>query len=173
MFCTRTRFLGLTVLLAMGLALLGARAASADGPSGIELVTAKDSPLGQGERIAFLGDSITQAGAGPNGYARLIDEAIAKGKPDLGVKVIYAGISGNRVPDLQKRLDRDVLSKKPTVVFIYIGINDVWHSQHGRGTPKDQYEAGLSSTLNDGKRAALAAATRIPDRPKSGRLIST
>jgi len=27
----------------------------------------------------------------------------------------------------------------------------------------DQHEAGLSSTLNDGKRAALAAATRIPD----------
>jgi len=26
---------------------------------------------------------------------------------------------------------------------IYIGINDVWHSTNGRGTPKDQFDAGL------------------------------
>jgi len=29
------------------------------------------------------------------------------------------------------------------VVILYIGINDVWHSQSGRGTPIDKYEAGL------------------------------
>jgi len=52
---------------------------------------------------------------------------------ELGVEVIGAGISGNKVPDLQRRLERDVLKKKPTVVFIYIGINDVWH---GESDPK-------------------------------------
>lgn len=115
--------------------------------AGLELLTANDCPFNQGECIAFLGDSITQAGAGPRGYVRLIDEAIAKSHPERGVKIIYAGISGHRVPDLQKRLDRDVLSKKPTLVFIYIGINDVWHSLNGRGTPKDQYEAGLHDLI--------------------------
>ena len=64
-------------------------------------------------------------------------------RPELGVKIVYAGISGNRVPDLEKRLERDVLSKSPTVVFIYIGINDVWHSTRGNGTPKVQFNAGL------------------------------
>lgn len=125
-------------------AVLGSRLAYG---AGLDQVAAKDCPFAQGECLAFLGDSITAAGAKPNGYARLIDEAVSKSHPERGVKIVYAGISGNRVPDLQRRLDKDVLSQKPTLVFVYIGINDVWHSLHGRGTPKDQYEAGLHDLI--------------------------
>jgi lysophospholipase L1-like esterase len=107
------------------------------------LAVAADKPLGKGERIVFLGDSITQAGAGPGGYVTLVKEQVAKKHPELEVEVIGAGISGNRVPDLEARLDRDVLAKMPTLVVIYIGINDVWHSQNGRGTSKADFEQGL------------------------------
>lgn len=100
-------------------------------------------PLKKGERIIFLGDSITQAGAGAGGYVTLVKDQIAKKYPDLGIEVIGAGISGNRVPDLEARLDRDVLEKKPTLVVIYIGINDVWHSLNGRGTSKADFDQGL------------------------------
>ncbi len=99
--------------------------------------------LKKGERIVFLGDSITQAGATAGGYVTLVKEALAKNHPDLGIEVIGAGISGNRVPDLEARLDRDVLEKKPTLVVIYIGINDVWHSLQNRGTSKPDFEQGL------------------------------
>ncbi len=112
-------------------------------PDGIACLTENPSPLSEGEVIAFFGDSITQGGARPGGYCRLIGEAIEAQRPELGVKIVYAGISGNRVPDLEIRLERDVLSKSPTVVFIYIGINDVWHSTRGKGTPKVQFDAGL------------------------------
>jgi lysophospholipase L1-like esterase len=114
---------------------------------GIDALTAKDSPLAKGEVIAFFGDSITQGGARPGGYCRLIGEAIEKQRPELGVKIVYAGISGHKVPDLQGRLDRDVLSKKPTIVFIYIGINDVWHSTRGRGTSKELFDGGLRDLI--------------------------
>jgi lysophospholipase L1-like esterase len=116
-------------------------------PSGIDALTAKDSPLAKGEVIAFFGDSVTQGGARPGGYCRLIGEAVEKQRPGLGVKIVYAGISGHKVPDLQRRLDRDVLSKNPTIVFIYIGINDVWHSTSGRGTPKDRFDTGLRDLI--------------------------
>ena len=97
------------------------------------------------ERVIFLGDSITQAGAGPNGYVTSIRKYFeSKG---AGVEVIGAGISGNRVPDLEKRLQKDVLDKKPTTVVIYIGINDVWHSQNGRGTSKKDYREGLERII--------------------------
>lgn len=99
--------------------------------------------LKNGEVVVFLGDSITQAGAGETGYVTLFRRTLEATRPDSGIRVIGAGISGNRVPDLQQRLDRDVLSHKPSVVVIYIGINDVWHSKSGRGTPADAYEAGL------------------------------
>ena len=135
------------LLLAVLIAATVAGVARAEDPTGVDLLSAKDSPLKKGEAIAFFGDSITAAGAGKEGYCRLIAEAIAGSRPELEVKVIYAGIGGHKVPNLQARLDRDVLSKKPTVVFIYIGINDVWHSQGGRGTPKDKYEAGLRDLI--------------------------
>ncbi len=125
--------------------------------SGIDLLTAKDTPLSRGEVIAFFGDSITQAGARKGGYCRLINDAIQKAHPDLGVKVIYAGISGHRVPDLQKRVDRDIIKKNPTVVFIYIGINDVWHSIRGRGTPKEDFDSGLRSLI----KKMMAAGAKI------------
>jgi len=104
---------------------------------------AAEQPLKKGERIVFLGDSITQAGAAAGGYVTLVKETLAKKYPDLEIEVIGAGISGNRVPDLEARLDRDVIEKKPTLVVIYIGINDVWHSQNGRGTSKPDFEQGL------------------------------
>jgi lysophospholipase L1-like esterase len=110
---------------------------------GIASLTGKQSPLSEKEVIAFFGDSITQAGARPGGYCKLIGDAIAKEKPELGVEIVYAGISGNKVPDLEKRLERDLLSKSPSVVFIYIGINDVWHSTRGNGTPTVQFDTGL------------------------------
>jgi hypothetical protein len=40
-----------------------------------------------------------------------------------------------------------VIAKKPTIVFIYIGINDVWHSTRGRGTSKEQFDAGLRDLI--------------------------
>ena len=131
---------------------------------------AVEIPLKNGDRIVFLGDSITQAGAGPSGYVTRFKEAIAANhqEKDLKLEVIGAGISGNKVPDLEKRLERDVLSKNPTVVVIYIGINDVWHSQQGRGTPKDQFEAGLKRIIAaiqmSGARVVLCTASVIGEK---------
>jgi lysophospholipase L1-like esterase len=106
-------------------------------------------PLKRGDRIVFLGDSITQGGGGANGYITLIKKALDEKHKDLGIETINAGISGNKVPDLQKRVEKDVVAKKPTVVFIYIGINDVWHGEKNpaNGTPKDKFEAGLKEVI--------------------------
>jgi lysophospholipase L1-like esterase len=79
----------------------------------------------------------------------LIKNKLAENKADLGVEVFNAGISGNKVPDLQNRVERDVISKKPTIVFIYIGINDVWHGEKdpARGTSPDRFESGLKEVI--------------------------
>lgn len=129
-------------------------------------------PLKKGDRVVFLGDSITQAGNRGKGYVVLTRQAIAAAHPDLGVQVIGAGISGHKVPDCQKRLQSDVLSKKPTIVIIYIGINDVWHSVRGRGTSKKDFEAGLRdmiAKINDvGARVILCTPTVIGEKTDGG-----
>ncbi len=103
------------------------------------------SALRKDERVAFLGDSITQSGAAPGGYVHRLTETLAASRPD--VTILPAGISGHKVPDLLAREERDVRSKQPTVVFTYIGINDVWHSTSGGGTPIDAYENGLAELV--------------------------
>lgn len=105
--------------------------------------------LHEGERIVFFGDSITELGVKPNGYVTLIRETISARHPNHAIEVIGAGISGNKVPDLQKRLARDVISLKPRIVVVYIGINDVWHwtMKNLKGTSKEEYEAGLREII--------------------------
>jgi lysophospholipase L1-like esterase len=104
------------------------------------------------KRIVFLGDSITEAGAGSGGYISLMRESLAGAGLAEDFELIGAGISGNKVPDLQQRLDKDVLAKNPDLVFIYIGINDVWHWTHPNtkskgGTTKANFEAGLKDVI--------------------------
>jgi lysophospholipase L1-like esterase/poly(3-hydroxybutyrate) depolymerase len=120
------------------------------------------------ERIAFLGDSITQAGDQENGYVDLIRKGIAELRPEA--VIIPAGISGHKVPDLLKRYQKDVLDKKPTMVFIYIGINDVWHSHNGNGTPIEDFESGLRKLVQDFRAAGavvvLATPSVIGEKPQ-------
>ncbi len=102
------------------------------------------------ERIVFLGDSITEQGAGPNGYVTLVRDSLKVRYGAGAPEIINAGISGNKVTDLQSRLERDVISRNPTTVIIYIGINDVWHYAlpgHA-GTPANLYESGLRSIVS-------------------------
>ena len=104
--------------------------------------------LQSGDRIIFLGDSITRQGDQPGGYVTIVRDTLTARHPNLGLEVIGAGVSGNKVPDLRERLHRDVLSKRPAVVFIYVGINDVWHSIKPQGgTPASRYETGLRSII--------------------------
>lgn len=93
------------------------------------------------KKVIFFGDSITQAAVNKGGYIDLIQNTINQSNLQDQYELIGAGISGNKVYDLYLRLDNDVLAKKPDVVFIYIGVNDVWHKvSSGTGTDQDKFE---------------------------------
>ncbi len=131
-------------------------------------------PLKQGDRIVFLGDSITAAAVKPQGFITLIRNSIDTAHPDLGIETIGAGISGNKVANLQARLDKDVIARKPTIVFIYIGINDVWHWKENKegvlagGTTKESFESGLKDIIARinaaGARVILCTASVIGEK---------
>lgn len=77
-----------------------------------------------GDQIVAMGDSITQAG----GYLRVVDAVFAEQYPDLEIpRIINAGISGQKAEDMVERFERDVVARKPDIVTISVGINDVWH----------------------------------------------
>ena len=122
------------------------------------------------KRVIFFGDSITAAGAKPGGYIRMMKEMVDTTQYEL----IGAGISGNKVTDLQARIRQDVLDKKPDVVVIYIGINDVWHFykfEGTTGTEAERYEAGLRDVAqqiqDQGATAIFCTPTVIGEDPDS------
>jgi acyl-CoA thioesterase I len=99
-----------------------------------------------GSHILFYGDSITDAGRNRddlaslgNGYVNLIAAGLLARFPGWNLKITNKGISGNRVFDLESRLEADVLALKPTVVSIMIGINDTWR----------RYDSNVISDINE------------------------
>jgi lysophospholipase L1-like esterase len=101
------------------------------------------------KRVIFFGDSITQAGVQPNGYITKIGELLEKNNQKANYELIGAGIGGNKVYDLYLRLESDVLDKKPDIVVIYVGVNDVWHkATSGTGTDQDKFEKFYQAIIN-------------------------
>lgn len=105
--------------------------------------------LKKGDRILFFGDSLTQLGGTDSpkdkvtkGYVKLVQEDLDKSHPDLGIKVDWVATGGHTVPDLVKRLDKDVLPKKPTIVVIQIGCNDA------RRIPKETFKSSLEELID-------------------------
>ncbi len=101
-------------------------------------------------KVIFFGDSITGAGVGRGGYITRIDSMCKLENKSDQYEFIGTGIGGNKVYDLYLRLEDDVLSKKPDLVIIYIGVNDVWHKRPGRGTgtDPDKFEKFYQAIIN-------------------------
>lgn len=99
------------------------------------------TPAKKRARVVFFGDSITEAGVHPGGYiTQLRDSLSAQGK-SRQFELIGSGIGGNKIYDLYLRLEEDVLQRKPDVVVMYVGVNDVWHRQmFGTGTDADKFQ---------------------------------
>jgi lysophospholipase L1-like esterase len=93
------------------------------------------------KRIVFFGDSITNYGARPGGYIRRIERMMKEADIEYRYELSGAGVNGNTVTDLYKRVDKDILSEGADIVVIFIGINDIWHKLTGGGTPVREFEA--------------------------------
>ncbi len=59
--------------------------------------------------------------------------------------VINAGVGGNSTRNLLKRVERDVLAKKPDVVVMMVGTNDALNS--GNSVPIKEYEKNVKSLV--------------------------
>ncbi|MEO8614421.1 MAG: GDSL-type esterase/lipase family protein [Luteolibacter sp.] len=104
-----------------------------------------------GQKIAFLGDSITAQGAQPGGYVTLV----IRGLEANGVKAtaIPAGISGHKSDQMLARLEKDVLRKKPDWMTLSCGVNDVWHG--AKGVPLDQYKVNITKIVDQCQTAGI------------------
>ncbi|ROS71851.1 lysophospholipase L1-like esterase [Curtobacterium sp. PhB130] len=89
--------------------------------------------LHPGDRLLFIGDSITDSGRDRDdptslgsGYPALVAEELADDPTFAGMDVRNRGIGGNRAVDLRERWEEDCLALQPTVLSLLIGVNDTW-----------------------------------------------
>jgi lysophospholipase L1-like esterase len=95
-----------------------------------------------GSRIVFFGDSLTcrsslafgaeparRYGEGYTGsYVDVLLKRILVNFPEAGLLIWNKGSSGNDVPALLERVERDVLALKPDWVVLFVGQNDAKQS---------------------------------------------
>lgn len=80
--------------------------------------------------IVFVGDSITDAGRQGTsdglgtGWVRMVARVLrARGEQR---EILNRGVGGDRVIDLQRRWERDAIRPAPSLLTVYVGINDTW-----------------------------------------------
>ncbi len=125
-------------------------------------------PVKPGDKVAFLGDSITQQGnGGPGGYVQLIGSGLAAN--GVKIEIIGAGISGHKSNQMLERLDRDVLSKKPQWMTLSCGVNDVWHGANG--VPLEDYKKNITAIVDRaqaaGVKVMILTSTMIRENPET------
>jgi lysophospholipase L1-like esterase len=104
-----------------------------------------------GQKIAFLGDSITAAGARSGGYCRLVLDGLKR--EGIETTGIFAGVSGHKSNQMLARLDRDVLSKKPDWMTLSCGVNDVWHGKGG--VTLEDYKKNITEIVDKAQAAGV------------------
>ncbi|MEI6166390.1 MAG: SGNH/GDSL hydrolase family protein [bacterium] len=122
-----------------------------------------------GDRVAFIGDSITAYG----GYVRLTAYVLKMAYPEIKLpQFISAGVSGQKAEGMEPRFEKDMqLTNAPTWIFISVGINDVMHRL---GPPHDPavlaaYQENVTRMVvkaqKAGAKVVLLAPTIIQEDP--------
>ena len=101
--------------------------------------------LQNGDRVVFLGDSITVA----HTYGRWIEEYCKLRHPTWSLTFINAGIGGHTAFDGYNRIETDVVAQKPTVVFVNFGMNDSSYPPGTDGAAFEKYMGLILDRLHD------------------------
>jgi lysophospholipase L1-like esterase len=123
--------------------------------------------LSKNDKLVMIGDSITDCerkrpvgegnfGGVGKGYVALVDGLLNAIYPQLTLRVVNMGTSGNTVKDLQERWQTDVLDLEPDWLSIMIGINDVWRQfdepfKTETHVGLEEYEQTLRKLVSDTK----------------------
>jgi lysophospholipase L1-like esterase len=141
--------MAVAVLLALSMVTFGVSAEPA----------ASSLAVKNGDKIVFIGDSITAGGAKKDGYVTLVMETLkAEG---LDVSHVPAGKSGNKSSDMLARLDADVISKAPQWMVLSCGVNDVWHfklrlgNRTFEGVSLEDYKKNITEIIDKAQAANI------------------
>ncbi len=116
-----------------------------------------DPVLKKGRRVAVVGDSITEQKL----YSRYLELYLLACLPELDLKVIQLGWSGETAPGFVGRMNNDLLPWKPDVVTTCYGMNDggyrAWTDDIGK-----RYGAAMTEIVARLKKAGVTVVVGSP-----------
>ena len=109
--------------------------------------------------VLFIGDSNTEAGRRDDpeglghGYVRLVAESLALRGDHR--RIVNRGIGGDRIGDLRERWQADAIDPAPSVLTVYVGVNDTWRRyDSGMPTSAAHFEGVYRALLEEARAAA-------------------
>ncbi|WP_417739313.1 SGNH/GDSL hydrolase family protein [Rosistilla oblonga] len=123
------------------------------------------TPFADGERVCFLGDSITAGG-----YVQtLIADYYLTRFPERTIHFFNAGRSGDTASGSLSRLKEDVIDKRPTSVVIMFGMNDVSRGSY-TANPTDAQKVRQQQALDRYKAKMEEVVARLRDEANNPKL---
>lgn len=108
------------------------------------------------KKIVFAGDSITDAdhlwepgedGLG-QGYVHMISESLKVAGTEMP-ELINSGFNGYRAEDLLRRWNQVCLRKKPDLVTLLVGVNEVGAAMEGMVLSKEQFRKNYQRLVTE------------------------
>ena len=121
-----------------------------------------------GDKIVFMGDTVTRMGNGRAGFLNLVMSALGAN----GVKAVKipAGGSGHKSNQMLERTERDVIRNAPQIMVLSCGMCDVQHGK--RGVSLEDYKKNMTQivdrVLAAGIKVYILTATMITENPPIG-----
>lgn len=108
-------------------------------------ITAQTVPqFKDGDRVCFIGDSITHGGSyHANVYLYYLTRF-----PEREFRIWNKGISGNQASHVLERFDTDIASESPTVATLMLGMNDIGRWLYGADKTDPTSRASQAAQLN-------------------------
>lgn len=101
------------------------------------------APFKDGDRIAFVGNSITDGGH----FHSYVWLYYMTHFPDMRITCYNVGIGGDVSKQIARRFDTDVLSRKPTVITLSWGMNDTGYMEWLRSDAKQTFKSRLDTSI--------------------------
>lgn len=101
-------------------------------------------PFKDGDRVCFIGDSITHVGR----YHSYVYLYYLTRFPDREIRVLNKGIAGDTAKGVLQRFDTDIAVDKPTVSTVMLGMNDIAKHIHGKNKTDSKKEKKKQQRLD-------------------------
>ncbi len=120
--------------------------------------------LKEGDRLAIIGDSITEQ----KQYSRIIETYLTVALPELKITARQYGWSGETAEGFKKRMTQDCLRFKPTIATLCYGMNDHRYKPYDEKTAawyRDNYGTVAKNLKDAGARVVIGSPGPIGKMP--------